>query len=145
MEKPFFSRISDDARLFKISANYKRMGGYWKSRGKGALIKFSLENPVATQCAHYDYHLGHADLQCVNSNEEKDLAVIITWLTAGARNLERATSMYSYQGVFTDYSLFLERLWRKFTISLKSHKPVSKTYRPKSDNFCFLMTLRFPF
>ena len=30
-------------------------------------------------------------------------------------------------------------------ISFKSHKAVDKTYRPKNDNFCLLMTLRFPF
>ena len=34
---------------------------------------------------------------------------------------------------------------REFRISFKSHKPVSKTYRPKNDNFCLFMTLRFPF
>ena len=42
-------------------------------------------------------------------------------------------------------SLFLERFWRECRISFKSHKPVSKTYRPKNNNFCLLMTLRFPF
>ena len=43
---------------------------------------------------------------------------------------------------FSRTSLFLERFWREFRIS-KSHKPVSKTYRPKNDNFCLLMMLRF--
>lgn len=46
---------------------------------------------------------------------------------------------------FSRSSLFLERFWLEFRISLKSHKPVRKTYRPKKDNFCRLMTLRFPF
>ena len=39
----------------------------------------------------------------------------------------------------------LERFWHDFRISLESHKPVSEIYRPKSDNFCLLLTLRFPF
>ena len=60
-------------------------------------------------------------------------------------NLERATSVYSCHGVFTDQVVFLERFWREFRISFESHKPVSKTYRPKNNNFCLLMTLRFPF
>lgn len=47
---------------------------------------------------------------------------------------------------FSRNSLFLKQFWHKFKIqSLKSHKSVSKTYRPKNDNFCILMTLRFPF
>ena len=29
----------------------------------------------------------------------------------------------------------------KWKAPFKSHKPVSKTYRPKNDNFCVLMTL----
>ena len=45
---------------------------------------------------------------------------------------------------FSRTSLFLERFWREFRIS-KSHKPVSKTYRPKNDNFSLLMTLPFSF
>ena len=46
--------------------------------------------------------------------------------------------------VFSRTSLFLERFWREFRTS-KSHKPVSKTYRPKNDNFSLLMTLPFSF
>ena len=45
---------------------------------------------------------------------------------------------------FSRTSLFLEKYWREFRRSFKSHKPVSKPYRPKTDNFCLLMTLRFP-
>ena len=41
--------------------------------------------------------------------------------------------------------VFLERFFRESRISSKSHKPVSKTYRPKNDNFCLLMTLGFHF
>ena len=52
--------------------------------------------------------------------------------------------MYSCYGVSMT-SLFLERVWREFGISFKSHKPVSKSYRPKNDNFCLLMTPSFPF
>ena len=65
-------------------------------------------------------------------------------LPSGAHNLSeqipctRATA-------FSRISLFLGRFWREFRISFKSHKPVSKIYRPKNDNFCLLMTLRFPF
>ena len=62
---------------------------------------------------------------------------------AGAHNVERATSMYST--AFLQTSLFLERFWRQFRTSSRSQKPVSKTYRPTNDNFCLLMTLRFPF
>ena len=53
--------------------------------------------------------------------------------------------MLCHVTVFSRTSLFLERFWREFRISFKSHKPVSKPYRPKNDNFCLLMTLRFPF
>ena len=42
-------------------------------------------------------------------------------------------------------SLFWERFCWELRISFKSHKAVDKTYRPKNDNFCLLMTLRFPF
>ena len=49
---------------------------------------------------------------------------------------------------FSRIRLFLERFWREFWISFKFskfHKPVSKTYRPKNDIFCLLITLSFPF
>ena len=46
---------------------------------------------------------------------------------------------------FSRTSLFLERFWREFWISFKFHKPVSKTYRPKNDIFCLLITFSFPF
>ena len=50
--------------------------------------------------------------------------------------MERATFMYSTPvTAFSRTNLFLERFWREFRISLNSHKPVSKTYRPKNDNF----------
>ena len=38
---------------------------------------------------------------------------------------------------FSQTSLFLERFFCEFRISLKSRKPVSKTYKPKNDNFAF--------
>ena len=63
---------------------------------------------------------------------------------AGAHYLERATSMYSLQGVFTGQLIFRTVL-AEYRISFKSPKPVSKAYRPKNDNFCLLTTLRFPF
>ena len=47
--------------------------------------------------------------------------------------------------VLSRTSLFLERFWREFRISFKSHKPVSKTYRPKNNIFCLLVTLGFHF
>ena len=47
--------------------------------------------------------------------------------------------------VFSRTSLFLECLWREFLISGKLHKPVSKTYRPRNDSFCLLITFSFPF
>ena len=34
--------------------------------------------------------------------------------------------------------------FQNFTVSLNSHKPVRKTYSPKNDNFCLLMTFPFP-
>ena len=49
--------------------------------------------------------------------------------------------MYSCHGVFTDQVIFrkvLARIWKIF--NFKSHKPVSKTYRPKNHNFYLLMT-----
>ena len=60
----------------------------------------------------------------------------ITW--SGQLTCTRVTA-------FSRTSLFLEHSWREFRIFFKSHKPVSKPYRPKNDNFCLLMTLRFPF
>ena len=36
---------------------------------------------------------------------------------------------------FSRTSLFLQRFWREFGISFKFHKPVSKTYNPKTDIF----------
>ena len=51
--------------------------------------------------------------------------------------------MYSCHRVFTDQFIF-ETVWPEFRISFKSHKPVSKTYRPKKDNLFVLMALRFP-
>ena len=56
----------------------------------------------------------------------------------GAHNLERATSMYSCHGVLRT-SLFLERFWREFRISLKSHKPVSKPTDLKTIIFALYM------
>ena len=51
----------------------------------------------------------------------------------------------NFHGAFTD-QFISERFWCEFRISLNSHKPVSKAYRPKNDNFYLLMTtLRFPF
>ena len=41
--------------------------------------------------------------------------------------------------------LFLERFWRKFRISFKSHKPVSKTYRPENDNLFLFNDVTFSF
>ena len=38
---------------------------------------------------------------------------------------------------FSRTSLFLERFWCELRISFKSHKAVSKTYRPKNDIFSF--------
>ena len=38
---------------------------------------------------------------------------------------------------FSRTSLFLERFWREVLISLKFHKPLSKTCKPKNDNFLF--------
>ena len=39
----------------------------------------------------------------------------------------------------------LEGFWRQFRTSFKSHKPVSKTYRPKNDIFDLLEAFSFPF
>ena len=46
---------------------------------------------------------------------------------------------------FSLTSSFLERFWREFWISFKYNKPVSKTYRPKNDILCVLITFSFPF
>ena len=59
----------------------------------------------------------------------------------GAHLLERATST-----AFSRTSFFSERFWREFRTSFKSHKPVSKTYRPKKDyNFCLFSWWRYVF
>ena len=47
--------------------------------------------------------------------------------------LERATSMYSCHGVFTDQFIFR-------TVVVQ----ILKTYRPKSDIFCLLIKFSFP-
>ena len=57
--------------------------------------------------------------------------------------LERATSMHSCHGGFTDQFIFRTVLVQILNIS-KFHKPYSKTYRPKSDIFCLLMKFSFP-
>ena len=46
---------------------------------------------------------------------------------------------------FSRTILFLERFWRKFRISFKSHKPVSKTYRPENDNLFLFNDVTFSF
>ena len=46
---------------------------------------------------------------------------------------------------FSRTILFLERFWRKFRISFKSHKPVSKTYRPENDNLFLFNDATFSF
>ena len=71
---------------------------------------------------------GHLTTKSTNSLSEvsvtgSDLRIKI--LKAGAHNLERAS--HSCHGVFTDQLIQLERFWREFRISFKSHKPVSKT------------------
>lgn len=38
---------------------------------------------------------------------------------------------------FSQTSLFLEWVWRKFRISVESHKRLSETYRPGNGLFCF--------
>ena len=64
---------------------------------------------------------------------------------AEAHNSERATSMYSWQGVFTGQFIF-RTVSAKFRIYFNwPKKPVSKTYRPKNGNFYLLTTLCFPF
>ena len=46
---------------------------------------------------------------------------------------------------FSRTILFLERFWRKFRISFKSHKAVSKTYRPENDNLFLFNDVTFSF
>jgi len=70
--------------------------------------------------------------------------VFLSALPSGTHNLSEQIP-YTHDTAFLRTSLFLERFWREFRISFKSHKPVGKIYRPKNDNFCLLMTLRFPF
>ena len=52
---------------------------------------------------------------------------------------------YACVTAFSRTSLFLERFWRESWTSFKFLKPVSKTYRPKKDIFCLLVTFSFPF
>ena len=70
--------------------------------------------------------------------------VFLSALQSGAHNLSEQIPCTCVTA-FSRTSLFLERFWREFRISLKSRKPVSKIYRPKNDNICLFMTLRFPF
>ena len=67
---------------------------------------------------------------------------------SGAHNPERSTSMRKCHG-FSLTSIFLERFWREFWISLKFHKLVSKTCRPKMIflpfNYLYPLILVFPF
>ena len=64
---------------------------------------------------------------------------------SGAHNPDRATSMSSCLTAFSWTSLFLEGFWRKFFISFKFHKLVSKTYRPKNDIFLHFNNVQFSF
>ena len=62
------------------------------------------------------------------------MALLENPIFPGAHNPERATSMRSCHGVFTDQFTFrtvLARILNIFYIP----KPVSKTYRPKKDIF----------
>ena len=52
--------------------------------------------------------------------------------------------MYSFPGVYRS-GVFFERFWREFRISVKSHKPVRKTYTPENGLFSVLMTFSFLF
>ena len=72
------------------------------------------------------------------------MMMMMMMMMTGAYIPERATSMHSCHGV-SRTSLFLERLWREFSISFKFHKRVSKTYRPKNVFFLPLMRFSFPF
>ena len=71
------------------------------------------------------------------------MMMMMMMMMTEAYNPERATSMHSCHGV-SRTSLFLERLWREFSISFKFHKRVSKTYRLKNV-FCLLMRFSFRF
>ena len=61
----------------------------------------------------------------------------------GAHNSEWATC--TRVTAFLQTCLFSERFWREFGISVNSHKPVSKTYKPNNGIFDILMTFIFPF
>ena len=63
---------------------------------------------------------------------------------AGAHNPERATSMRSSHGVFTDQYIFRTVLARVLNI-FKFQKSVSKTYRSKNVIFCLFIRFSFPF
>ena len=81
-------------------------------------------------------------------NSQRIEVTQIEWRTvyfSGAHNPERATSMRSCHGVFTDQFIFRTVLARVLNI-FKFQKPVSKTYRPKNVIFfCLLITFSFPF
>ena len=65
-------------------------------------------------------------------------------IVPGAHKAERITSTLVSRA-FSWTSLLFERFWREFWIPFKFHKPVSKTFRPKNDIFCLLITYSFPF
>ena len=52
--------------------------------------------------------------------------------------------MRSCDDIFTDQFIFRTVLARILN-TFKSHKPVSKTFRPENEIFCLLKTFRFPF
>ena len=60
------------------------------------------------------------------NNLKENRSCVMNWSEQLPRTLVTA---------FSRTSLFFERLWCKFWISFKFHKPYTKTYRPKSDIF----------
>ena len=80
-----------------------------------------------------------------STNRTNCFHIRVEFLKAGTHNPRSEQLPRARVTAFSWTSLFLERFWREFCISLKFHKPVNKTYRPKNDIFCLLVTFGFPF
>ena len=114
----------------------------------------ALKQTRLTQCCHGNFVISHVKSNIIAEISRQNKRRCVTKFT-GTRSAGTATKLNetctrnpcTRVMAFLRISLFLERFWRKFRISFKSHKTVKKkkAYRPQNDNLCLLMTLRFTF
>ena len=109
-------------------------------KSNSALAWTVRKNRQLSEC-----HVGY--LSAITSQSHVVFKLTFLNMVAGDNNAEQATSLFSCYGVFTDHFLFRTILARiRITqYNIKSHKPVSQSYKPKTCIFNPLMTFSFPF